>query len=128
METAKLNGSAKIGQSSDIDVGGNIHELLTRASDAIRRDEIIDRNEIIDDEIAADSLGHLVRRVSEASRREIEFLVSELQALDKKLQADCDHLQRDVEEYAELSQNVMQLTGIIADSVRKLPGAPGIIP
>jgi hypothetical protein len=68
MKSAKLSGSAKISQSSEIDVGGNIHELLTRASDAIRQDEIDD----------------------------------------------------------ELGQHVMQLTTIIADSVRQLPRDPRI--
>ena len=119
MKSAKLSGSAKISQSSEIDVGGNIHELLTRASDAIRQDEI-------DDEIAANSLGPFVRRVSEASRREIKYLIDDLRTLDKKLEEDGDRIQRDMEEYVELGQHVMQLTTIIADSVRQLPRAPRI--
>jgi hypothetical protein len=32
-----LNGSTKISQSSEIDAGGNIHELLVRASDDMRQ-------------------------------------------------------------------------------------------
>lgn len=71
----------------------------------------------------------MLRRVSEASRREIENLVSELQTLDKKLlQTDGNRIQRDIEEYAELSQHVMQPTTIIADSVKNLPSAAGISP
>jgi hypothetical protein len=46
--------------------------------------------------------------------------------LHKKLQTDGDRIQRDIAEHAELSQQVMQLTNIISDSVKKLPRASGI--
>jgi hypothetical protein len=55
---------------------------------------------------------------------EIDNLISELQTLRRKLQTDGDRIQRDIAEHAELSQQVMQLTKIISDSVKKLPGAP----
>jgi hypothetical protein len=119
MKSAKPNGSAEINQSSEMDVRGNIHEL-THASGALGQIENSDG------EIAANGLSTLLRRVSEASRREIENLVGELKTLDKKIHTDGNRIQRDIEEYAELNQHVMQLTTIIADSVRKLPGAPGI--
>jgi hypothetical protein len=121
MKSAKLNESTKISQPSEIDVGGNIHELLmTRGSDAIRQVDIAG------DEIAANSVAPFLRRVSEASRREIKSLIDELQTLDQKLEADGDRIQRDVKEYANLGLHVMQLTTIIADNVRELPDAPGI--
>jgi hypothetical protein len=46
--------------------------------------------------------------------------------LRKKLQTDGTRIQRDIAEYAELSHQLMQLTSIIADSVKKLPGLPNI--
>jgi hypothetical protein len=119
MKSAKPNGSSEINRSSEMDLGGNIREL-TRASDALPQVENRDG------EIAADGLGTLLRRVSEASRREIENLVGELQTLDKKLLTDGNRIQRDIEEYAELSQQVMQLTKIIFESVKKLPAASSI--
>jgi len=120
MKSAKLNGSTRISQSSEIDVGGNIHELLvTRPSDAIRQAEIAG------DEIAVNSVAPFLRRVSEASRREIKDLVDALQTLDKKLQTEGDRIQRDVEEHIELSKHVMQLTTIISDSVNSLPTNSG---
>jgi hypothetical protein len=67
-----------------------------------------------------------LRRVSEASRREIKDLVDALQTLDKKLQTDGDRIQRDVEEYTELSKHVMQLTTIVSGSVKELSRAPRI--
>jgi vacuolar-type H+-ATPase subunit I/STV1 len=121
MKSAMLKESTKISQSSEIDVGGNIHELLvTRPSDAIRQADIAG------DEIAVNSVVPFLRRVSEASRREIKDLIDALQTLDEKLQTDGDRIQRDVEEYAELSKHVMQLTTIVSDSVRELPRTPRI--
>jgi hypothetical protein len=57
---------------------------------------------------------------------EIESLIVELKTLHKKLQTDGDRIQRDIRDYAELSQQVMQLTKIISESVGKLPRGPEI--
>jgi hypothetical protein len=40
--------------------------------------------------------------------------------LRKKLQSDGERIQNDIARYAELSQQVMQLTTIISDNVKKL--------
>jgi hypothetical protein len=76
-----------------------------------------------DGEISADTL---VRVVSETSMREIENLIAELQQLRKKLHTDSNRIQRDINEHRELNQQVMQLTNIISESVRRLPAAPSI--
>ena len=78
-----------------------------------------------DGERSGEHLGNLLRQVSKASMGEIESLIFELKTLHKKLQTDGDRIQRDIAEHAELSQQVMQLTTIISDSVKKLPGASG---
>ena len=75
-----------------------------------------------DGEGAAEHLSTLLRQVSKASMGEIESLIFELKTLHKKLQTDGDRIQRDIAEHADLSQQVMQLTNIISDSVKKLPG------
>jgi hypothetical protein len=75
---------------------------------------------------SVESIGNLLRQVSTTSTGEIDNLISELQTLRRKLQTDGDRIQRDIMEYAELSQRVMQLTTIISDSVKKLPLAPRI--
>ena len=71
---------------------------------------------------SGDHLGTLLRQVSKTSIREIDDLIVELRTLHKKLQTDGDRIQRDIAEHADLSQQVMQLTKIISDSVKKLPG------
>ena len=73
-------------------------------------------------EMSGEHLGTLLRQVSKTSIGEIDGLIVELRTLHKKLQTDADRIQRDIAEHAELSQQVMQLTKIISDSVSKLPG------
>ena len=73
-------------------------------------------------ERSAEHLGTLLRQVSKASMGEIESLIVELKTLHKKLQTDGDRIQRDIAEHTELNQQVMQLTNIISNSVKKLPG------
>jgi hypothetical protein len=114
MEMAKPNGSAEINKSSELDFTGKLHDLT-------RSRGISGRAENSDGGKSAYDLGTLVRRVSEASHREIDNLMGELQALDKKLQTDGDWIQHHIEEYAGLSQQFMQLTTIISDSVKQLP-------
>jgi len=119
MKITKPIDSAEIKQPPEMDVRGNLHELA-RPGDGFRHAENGD------DEMSANGLGILLRRVSETSTREIENLIDELQGLRAKLQTDGSRIQRDIVEYAELNQHLLQLTTIIADSVKKLPGVPGI--
>ena len=95
------NGSSEVNKSSTMDFSEDIRELTS--GDALREVE------------------NSVHRLSEASRREIECLVGELMTLHKKLLSDGDRIQLDIEEYANLNRDVMQLTTIIVDSVEKLP-------
>jgi len=80
------------------------------------------QTESSDAEMSGEHLGTLLRQVSKTSIDEIDSLIVELKTLHKKLQTDGDRIQRDIAEHAELSQQVMQLTKIISDSVKKLPG------
>jgi chromosome segregation ATPase len=119
MSSAKLNGSAEINQSSEKDVGRKTRELA-HASDALRQ------LENGDDEVVADGLEVLLRRVSEVSTGEIENLIDELHGVREKLQTDLSRIQRDIAEYRELSQAVMQLTASISDGMKELR-APEIV-
>lgn len=114
MNIVKSLGSIKADKMA-ADTEGNIREL--RDTVAFRRAESID------DETTTSSLGTLLERVSGTSTKEIDNLIGDLQVLRKKLQADSNRIQRDIAEYASLSQSVMQLTKIVSDSVKKLPDA-----
>jgi methyl-accepting chemotaxis protein len=115
MRSAKLNGSAEINQSSEMDVRRNTHESA-HASGALRQVENAD------DEVAANSLEDLLRRVSEVSTGEIESLIDEFHGVRKKLQTDLSRIQRDIAEYREVSQAVMQLAASISNAMKQLPG------
>jgi len=80
------------------------------------------QTESSDGEMSGEYLGALLRQVSKNSIGEIDSLIVELKTLHKKLQTDGDRIQRDIAQHAELSQQVMQLTKIISDSVKNLPG------
>jgi hypothetical protein len=115
MSSAKLNGSAEINQTSEMDIRRNAHELV-HAGGFLRQAENGD------DEVAANSLEGLLRRVSEVSTSEIENLVDEFHGLRKKLQTDLSRIQSDIAKHRELSQAVMQLAASISDGMKELPG------
>ena len=70
---------------------------------------------------SAEKLATFFRRVSEASTREVEKLVAQLQTLRTQLENAGNRIQGDIAQYTELSQQTTQLTAIISDSVNKLP-------
>ena len=80
----------------------------------------------IDGEATPESLNSLLGKVSETSMHGIDSLINELHTLRGKLQNDSDRIQRDIAKYAALSEQVMQMTKIIAESVHKLPDTPGV--
>jgi hypothetical protein len=80
-------------------------------------------------ELATAELSSLVYRVSGKSTREIDHLIDGLKDLRKKLDNDGDRVQREIAEYASLSQSVVQLTKIVSEGmtqVKKVSDAPNI--
>jgi hypothetical protein len=120
MNIARPLGTTELEKALEVEVRENIHELA-RGSSAVFR-----QGEGGDAEISTENLAGLLRRVSDASTREVDGLISDLQALRRKLNTDGTRIQRDIAEFTELSQQVMQLTNIISESVKKLPAATGI--
>jgi hypothetical protein len=119
MSMVKPLESAKISNATEVEVEGDIRELV-RDNAAFREAENSES------EMATSSLNTRLGRMSGNSIHEIDNLIGELQILRKKLQADGNRIRRDIEEYAALSNSVMQLTRIISDSMKKLPDALGI--
>ena len=120
MNIARPLGTAEIEKSLEVEIGGNIQELA-RGSSAVFR-----QSEGGDAETSTDNLAGLLRRVAEASTREVDSLIGDLQSLRRKLNSDGNRIQREISEYSELSQQVMQLANIISESVKKLPANTGI--
>jgi hypothetical protein len=118
MQIVKPIGPVQIEQSTEIDHSASNHDF-PHESGAFRPENN-------NDEQSANNLDTLLRRVSEASTREIENLMGDLHGLRNKLQSDGNRIQRDIVKYAKLSQGILQLATIVSDSVKKLPGASDI--
>ena len=122
MNFAKQRGTGDGDKPTEVEIEGNIRELVRRDATALRQGNG-------ENEVAANSLSSLLRRVSGNSAREIDNLITELKTLRDKLAADGTRVERDIIEYAALSQSVSQLTKIISDGVtqvKKVPDAPSI--
>jgi uncharacterized protein (DUF3084 family) len=101
-------GSDEIEKSSEVEVRRNARELEREVEGG-------------DLKASTEELAALLRRLSGASIREIDQLINQLQKLRTQLRTTSDRIQKDIAEYAELSQQTTQLTSIIVDSVTKLP-------
>ena len=73
-----------------------------------------------EDQMPTENLSDLLGRVSKNSTGEIDSLIGEFRRLRGKLQTDSQRIQREIEEYNALSQQVMQLTKGISESVEKV--------
>jgi methyl-accepting chemotaxis protein len=73
-----------------------------------------------EDQMPTENLSELLGRVSENSTSQIDDLVGDFGLLREKLRTDGERIQREVEEYRTLSQQVMQLTKVISDSMEKV--------
>ena len=108
-------------KSPELESGGKIRKLqLPPPGVAFRQTERSDH------EMSSEDLNTLLDQVSKVSISELDGLIVELQTLRKKLQTDRDRIQRDIAAYSELTKQVMQVTEIITDSVRRLPGTSRI--
>jgi chemotaxis protein histidine kinase CheA len=106
-------------------VEGEIREFVRRDFAGARRPAAApERGEA---ETVASNIGSLLQRVSLSSVQEIDRLISDLTQLRARLHQEGERVQRQIVEYASLSQAAMQSTKIIADSLnhwRRTPDAP----
>jgi hypothetical protein len=110
MAFAKLRQS--VGQQASPEVEGQGPELPG--------DMATMRSPQAESEVVADSIGSLLKRVAGSSVQEIDRVIAELQTLRNLLQNQGARVQRDIAEYAHLSQSAMQTTNVIAENLAKL--------
>jgi hypothetical protein len=115
MNYSKPQGPVEIGRMLEMDMEENVRTLPRQSLRAPASD---------DGGSSAESLNGLLVRVSETSKREIDNLIDELHRLRGKLESDTDRIQRDIATYEAVSDQVMQLTKIISESVQSLPTPP----
>jgi len=112
MAFGKARYTAENDQPVEPEVEGEIREFVRRevATNPWRQPE----NE---SEQVANNLNSVLQRVSSTSVQEIDKLITELQMLRDKLQSEAARVQREIVEYATLSQAALQSTKIIAESL-----------
>ena len=103
---------------TDLDVEENVRTLANAGT-------VFREGDNPNTDATTSNLSTLLRRVSGNSTREIDTLIGDLRDLREKLRSDGERIHRDIVEYAALSQQVMQLSKIISESVKRLPDAPG---
>jgi hypothetical protein len=81
-----------------------------------------------DSELLANSIEALVQRVAGTSVQQIDGLIAELQTLRALLEEEAARVQRNLAEYAYLSQSAMQSTRIIAESLAQWKQVSGYSP
>ena len=108
---------ADLGQpATEAAVEGEIREFVRRDAPSLRR------SPEMDSELVANNISTLLQRVAGSSVQEIDRLITELQTLRDMLQEEGARVQREITEYAHLSQSAMQSTKIIAESLGKWKG------
>src|SRR5262249_23687494 len=118
--------AAELEQAPDVAVEGEIREFVRRDGANLRR------SPEMDSELVANNISTLLQRVAGTSVQEIDRLIAELQTLRDLLHEEGARVQREIAEYAHLSQSAMQSTKIIAESLGKWKttgeGAPRTAP
>jgi hypothetical protein len=109
--TVKSGRPVDFEEPTGTEVEGEIREFVRRDGASLRR---APEN---DSELVANNISTLLQRVAGSSVQEIDGLISELQTLRELLQTEGARVQREIAEYAHLSQSAMQSTKIIAESL-----------
>jgi len=78
------------------------------------------RDAEIDNDKMPESLSDLLSRVSRSSTGGIDSLIGEFEQLRGRLRTDGERIQRAIEEYNALSQQLMEMTKSISESVEKV--------
>jgi hypothetical protein len=101
-------------------------EMLSSTREPAGLDELADVmtleiREVVRQDLGADgrlmavNLASLLQRVAGASVREIDYLITELQALRDKLQNDETRVQHAIVRYTNLSQSTLHSTKVISE-------------
>jgi hypothetical protein len=123
MTLFKSRDTSEIESAVETEVEGEIREFVRRDVATLRR------HPESDSEMVASNINSLLQRVAGTSIQEIDKLIAELQTLRDRLTTEAARVQREIVEYATLSQAAMQSTKIIAESIsswKNLPDAPSM--
>ena len=111
MRSDKTRKPANFDRAMEAAVEAEMREFLQPDGASLRR------TSETDSELLANSSATLVQRVAGTSVQEIDGVIAELQTLRALLEEEAARVQRNLVEYAHLSQSAMQSTRIIAESL-----------
>ncbi|HEX2216855.1 MAG TPA: hypothetical protein VHG27_09235 [Xanthobacteraceae bacterium] len=103
-------------------VEGEIRDFVRRDLAGARRLPHFDAAEF-----APGNVGGLIERIGGTSIKEIDHLIGELQLVRDYLQAEGERVQREIANYAQVSQAAMASAKIILDSMGQWKTAVGTI-
>jgi EAL domain-containing protein (putative c-di-GMP-specific phosphodiesterase class I) len=122
MAFRKARDTVEHERPAETEVEGEIREF-------VRRDVVSNLERQLEDESerVASNISSVLQRVSANSVQEIDKLITELETLRDRLRSEGARVQREIVEYASLTQGALQSTKIIAESLthwRKDADAP----
>jgi hypothetical protein len=112
MTAIRSGNTAEQEANAEAAVEGEIREFVRRDPSALRRAPETDS------ELVAGNINVLLQRVAGTSVQDIDRLIGELQTLRDVLQNEGARVQREITQYAHLSQSAMQSTRVIAESLQ----------
>jgi hypothetical protein len=121
MAFRKTRDTAEHDQPAETEVEGEIREFVRRDVATSLRPQSDSESEMV-----ASNINSVLQRVTGASVQEINKLISELETLRDMLHSEAARVQRQIVEYATLTQGALQSTKIIAESLtpwKKVPRA-----
>lgn len=98
-------------QPETTEMEGEIREFVRRDVATLRR------NTETESDLVANNINSLIQRVAGTSIQEIDRLIGEIKTVRDLLHSEGARVQREIAQYAHLSQSAMQSTKIIADSL-----------
>ena len=108
----RSGSSVEAANNVETAVEGEIREFVRRDPSALRRAPEADS------ELVAGNINGLLQRVAGTSVQDIDRLIAELQTLRDVLQSEGARVQREITQYAHLSQSAMQSTRVISESLQ----------
>jgi hypothetical protein len=113
MTLIKPREPAELDKSTESAVEGEIRDFVRRDVATLRR------TPEADSEVVANNISTLLQRVAGSSVQEIDRLMTELHTLRELLQTEGARVQREIADYAHLSQSAMHSTKVITESLAK---------
>lgn len=110
---SEIDEAAAAVNQATTEVEGEIREFVRRDVSVFRRQ----RQDNSSGDAAVENISSLIQRVSASSVAEIDRVVNELNAVREMLRTEGERVQREITNYASLSQAAMSSMKVMTDSL-----------